>query len=253
MMKCLRWFPFSAAAVIGLSPLGSAQIFQDNFDAGASPLWSNERGNWSAADGTYGAANPTNNPPTRTLLPFVMEDLLFETDVVGVQDGGVWLRYDPATENGVLLVTGGNLQTGRGLYWHIVRNGQYSAITNPSAPIFTPGQTIRVRVVVRGDRYLAFVNDVCTPVTAITNAEFPSGRVGLYDFSPVQSFDNVLLDAAPPPIADFNQDGGVDGADVEAFFVAWEGGDPVADVNQDGGVDGADVETFFAAWSGGCD
>jgi len=45
----------------------------------------------------------------------------------------------------------------------------------------------------------------------------------------------------------------VDGADVEAFFEAWEAGDFSADVNQDGGIDGADVETFFAAWeSGGC-
>ena len=53
--------------------------------------------------------------------------------------------------------------------------------------------------------------------------------------------------------ADFNQDGGVDGADVEAFFTAWESGQSVADVNADGGVDGSDVDTFFAAWeSGSC-
>jgi hypothetical protein len=53
--------------------------------------------------------------------------------------------------------------------------------------------------------------------------------------------------------ADFNQDGGVDGADVEAFFEAWMNGEDSADVNQDGGVDGADMEVFFAAWkAGGC-
>lgn len=53
--------------------------------------------------------------------------------------------------------------------------------------------------------------------------------------------------------ADFNQDGGVDGADVEAFFIAWESAQSSADVNQDGGVDGADVEFFFIAWqNGGC-
>ncbi|MBS0195994.1 MAG: hypothetical protein JSR77_04475 [Planctomycetes bacterium] len=56
-----------------------------------------------------------------------------------------------------------------------------------------------------------------------------------------------------PCPADFNQDGGIDGADVDAFFAAWESGDPSADVNQDGGVDGADVSVFFAAWeAGGC-
>ncbi len=53
--------------------------------------------------------------------------------------------------------------------------------------------------------------------------------------------------------ADFNQDGGIDGGDVDAFFDAWEAGDASADVNQDGGIDGADVSYFFNAWeAGGC-
>jgi GH35 family endo-1,4-beta-xylanase len=53
--------------------------------------------------------------------------------------------------------------------------------------------------------------------------------------------------------ADFNQDGGVDGADIAAFFARWEAGNCDADVNQDGGVDAGDIETFFTAWeAGGC-
>ncbi|MCX5691471.1 MAG: hypothetical protein NTV94_17050 [Planctomycetota bacterium] len=51
---------------------------------------------------------------------------------------------------------------------------------------------------------------------------------------------------------DFNQDGGVDGADVDAFFQAWEAGDGTADLNQDGGVDGGDVDAFFGHWEAGC-
>ncbi|MBX3383132.1 MAG: hypothetical protein KF864_06445 [Phycisphaeraceae bacterium] len=51
---------------------------------------------------------------------------------------------------------------------------------------------------------------------------------------------------------DFNQDGGIDGADVEAFFAAWENGDPEADINLDGGIDGADVDFFFDRWERGC-
>ncbi|MBS0197875.1 MAG: copper resistance protein CopC [Planctomycetes bacterium] len=59
--------------------------------------------------------------------------------------------------------------------------------------------------------------------------------------------------SAPPCAADFNNDGGVDGADVEAFFLAWEDSQASADVNQDGGVDGGDVEFFFQRWqAGGC-
>jgi hypothetical protein len=53
--------------------------------------------------------------------------------------------------------------------------------------------------------------------------------------------------------ADINEDGGIDGADVEAFFNLWESGDPIADLNNDGGIDGTDVEFFFAVWEeGGC-
>ncbi|MBS0198169.1 MAG: hypothetical protein JSR77_15555 [Planctomycetes bacterium] len=57
----------------------------------------------------------------------------------------------------------------------------------------------------------------------------------------------------PPCSADFNKDGGVDGADVESFFVMWQSAEADADVNEDGGIDGSDVETFFGAWeAGGC-
>ncbi len=74
----------------------------------------------------------------------------------------------------------------------------------------------------------------------------PASVTTSYDF-------NLEIGAPGPCIADFNGDGGVDGADVEAFFVPWQEGDAAADVNGDGGVDGADVETFFVAWqAGGC-
>jgi hypothetical protein len=56
-----------------------------------------------------------------------------------------------------------------------------------------------------------------------------------------------------PCFADFNQDGGVDGSDLQAFFETWSSGVNAADVNLDGGVDGADVETFILQWqAGGC-
>jgi hypothetical protein len=52
-------------------------------------------------------------------------------------------------------------------------------------------------------------------------------------------------------ISDQNCDGGVDGADIEAFFQKFFAGTPDADVNQDGGVDGSDVETFYTTWATG--
>ncbi len=50
--------------------------------------------------------------------------------------------------------------------------------------------------------------------------------------------------------SDWNGDGGVDGADLTAFFGDWEAGE--ADLNTDGGTDGTDIGVFFDFWEGGC-
>lgn len=50
-------------------------------------------------------------------------------------------------------------------------------------------------------------------------------------------------------LTDLNGDGGVDGADMHAFFEAWEAGDFAADINRDGGVDFEDASVFMDAWS----
>jgi hypothetical protein len=55
----------------------------------------------------------------------------------------------------------------------------------------------------------------------------------------------------PVCTADFNQDGGVDGSDVGAFFAEWEAGVGCADTNADGGIDGGDIEAFILAWETG--
>ncbi len=82
----------------------------------------------------------------------------------------------------------------------------------------------------------------------VIGAALPSG-----DGSQGGEFSYTFTVVAPSCPADFNQDGGVDGADVESFFVAWQNGLPEADVNEDGGIDGSDVATFFLAWqAGGC-
>jgi hypothetical protein len=53
--------------------------------------------------------------------------------------------------------------------------------------------------------------------------------------------------------ADFDQDGGVTGADVSAFFGQYEEGASCADTDLDGGVSPADIATFFVAFeAGGC-
>lgn len=50
---------------------------------------------------------------------------------------------------------------------------------------------------------------------------------------------------------DLNSDGGIDGADVQAFFSLWANSQEAGDFNQDGGIDGSDVEAFFLVWQTG--
>jgi hypothetical protein len=47
---------------------------------------------------------------------------------------------------------------------------------------------------------------------------------------------------------DYNNDGGIDGDDVIAFFAQWDAASTCADVDNSGGVDGDDVILFFAQW-----
>jgi len=75
----------------------------------------------------------------------------------------------------------------------------------------------------------------------------------LYRDSPRIYRGFIAYTSYSPCFADFNEDGGVEGRDVEDFFLAWQASEERADVNIDGGVDGADIETFFTQWArGGC-
>lgn len=59
--------------------------------------------------------------------------------------------------------------------------------------------------------------------------------------------------SCPPCAADFDQDGGVTGNDLVAFFDAWQVGVNCADVDGDGGVTASDLGFFFDAFeAGGC-
>lgn len=83
-----------------------------------------------------------------------------------------------------------------------------------------------------------------------------STYIGGYAFNSQTSRTEAIIWKRPSPqpcIADFNQDGGIDGSDLETFFTLWETGVPAADVNLDGGTDGQDIETFIVRWeSGAC-
>lgn len=91
-----------------------------------------------------------------------------------------------------------------------------------------------------------------TPVLLLN--ELSMAQTGWYDCVVRNACGGIASARAAVTICagDFNCDGGVDGADIDAFYAAWEHGDSLADVNADGGVDGLDVEAFFERWEGGC-
>lgn len=96
-------------ALASIGSLSAQVIFSDNFNSGPSPSWGNERGNWAASGGVYGAQSPTNNPPDFTSLPFNLTNFTLDVDINQISDGGIWLRTDAAGLNGILLVTGGKV------------------------------------------------------------------------------------------------------------------------------------------------
>ena len=58
----------------------------------------------------------------------------------------------------------------------------------------------------------------------------------------------------PACAADYDQNGGVDGGDLAAFFADFEAGETCADVDGNGGVDGGDLGFFFFVFEqGGCE
>jgi len=127
--------------------------------------------------------------------------------------------------------------------------GTYCFSSNSSVPFsVTPGTygSSESLAVFAGDPA-----DGTWTLTVTDNAAIDVGSIDSFAVTFGTTTPNCTF--CPPCAADYNQDGGVDGADISAFFPAWESADGCADVNLDGGVDGADIDTFFAAWeAGGC-
>jgi len=193
---------------LAIAACGSASatvVFSEDFNAGASSAWGNERGNWRDTGGVYDATNPDNSPITYssvTTLPG-LTDFAVDVDVNDLDDGGIWLRsaFNGGTINGVLLVTGGLTGSNSGVYWHTVQNGSFSGILQSVGSPGLQDSDVHIRIEVVGDFYSAFLNGSATPLTTLTTGLFQFGSAGLYDFSPTsgamsprgQTFDNFVI------------------------------------------------------------
>jgi len=190
----------AAAILFGTGVASPAAIlFSDNFDSGASALWENNSGSWSASAGVYAATAPNNFPNAFSSLPFNLTNFVVDVDIQGVTDGGIWLRSTPAPGTtvgvkGILLVLKYADFAGSGqIYWHIVPDGSsYGDALNVNVGSFAAGSSPHVHVEVSGDTYSAFINGATNPATSLTTSAFGSGQVALYDFSS-QTFDNFVL------------------------------------------------------------
>lgn len=128
-----------------------------------------------------------------------------------------------------IVSTGDQLDTnGDGIADYTVMDLTESTVVSPGMDLAEDGR-IATQILVRA-------------IGSTTNVE------GVFAFC----FENCGS-VCPPCAADFDQDGGITGTDVEAFFIAFEAGADCADVDLDGGVTGSDVEAFFLVFeAGGC-
>jgi len=74
-MQCIPSPPSVIATVIslhatsgGLTQTRAGTLFFDDFNAGASPAWSNDAGNWIASGGVYRTQNPNNFPNSHSFV-----------------------------------------------------------------------------------------------------------------------------------------------------------------------------------------
>lgn len=93
----------------------------------------------------------------------------------------------------------------------------------------------------------------------IENFRVPNDRMR-FRFRPRDASGDSTVEAAVDDFAivfdgcrtgDFTGDGGIDGDDVIAFFIAWDAGVNDADYTGDGAVDGDDAILFFSLWDSG--
>jgi hypothetical protein len=201
-----------ACGLLGAMGCQNVVSFRDEFTTGAAPQWGNERGSWIAGDGVYHARQASGRPLAHTMLPYDVGDGAIELDVNGACDGGIWVHVD-AAGNGLLLVAGGNsdAEVHNSLYWHTVHNysddyGEYGVAKHA----FEPRDNIHLRIEMAGDTYKVYLNRANTAISTLVNAQFPHGRLGLYDNAKGQTFGHVQVtgvcvpEKSEPPI---NADG----------------------------------------------
>ncbi len=184
-----------------------------------------------------------------------------------------WLA--PTSGTHVFTVRADTLVVGPSVSWTVFINSAFPNITTqPIDQVVTEGSTAVLSVATTGVPVPFSYQWRRNAIPLVNGGAISGANSPVLTLSPSSLADEGLYDCiitntcgtrntrraslsvnpfCSPCPADYNQDGGVDGADVDTFFADWVNAAPCADANADGGIDGADVDTFFEFWvAGGC-
>lgn len=183
------------------------------FEAGTDPSawWLSERGAWTLESGGYAAGAPGATPATYSSFRLPLTDFSIELDVVNASlvgsttNSGIWLRSQLTgpQPSGVLFSLGDQYPWGTGDAYWLRWNGLSWQSPDGVAPgVYGEGDTVHVRVDVRGNVYTAHVNGAVTPTTQLATPNYPGGAIALFDNTVGPTlFDNILIQTLPscPP------------------------------------------------------
>jgi hypothetical protein len=197
------------AAMVGLASRASADtIYTDNFNSGTQLSWGNQRGTWTTtSSGVYHVGEPSANPVTASLLPYVLTDFIAEVDINNLgAGGGLWVRANSNATAGVMLIlSGGNI------YWHAITSPWGGPSGGPWTiyqPKYMSESPVHVKVTGVGNVLSAYLNGDSTPITTLDLGSsgltgYSAGQFGLYSNDFGMTFDNVSLtdkaSAVPEP------------------------------------------------------
>jgi len=128
-------------------------------------------------------------------------------------------------------------------------DGQYWDDTQYPTPEEAVRAEVRVLYQTTSKEYIEFLRDENTTNNA---GQIAYDQWVLHGKSAPAEIDFDSIDLVEPCVGDFDQDGGITGSDIAAFFTAFEQGDSTADVDQDGGITGGDIAIFFIRFEAGC-
>lgn len=256
-----QWFPvgpnaagdFGTGSVESISSTADTMLVTGQFDVATS---SGPASNVALFDGASWSDVPSGSADA-----MVRSGIVTDTGVAVAGDfqriGGAYATsYAEWSASPIFLVNPTDTEVCEGVESSVTFEAIAATAASPQYRWRRNGVELSDSVRVSGAGTSTFTIDAVTPDDAgvydciITNcASVASAPATLT----VRDASDSVCFGCPACPADFDQDGGVTGSDISAFFMEYEQGNPCADTDGDGGVTGADIAAFFMSYeAGGC-